>query len=90
VSGTAFEIWRERDTGERYLVGCRFGAAYVVLGVLGPTEDPREALERHAARRYTDAALPRMRRHPERFQREYELNRDGRAVLRGQSNERDG
>ena len=77
----AFEIWQQLDSGERYLVGCRSGAAYVVVGPLSPTEDPRRALEQRAPRRYTGAAIADMHRHPERYRREYATDQDGRAVL---------
>ncbi len=81
MSGASFEIWQDRYSGERYLVGRRFDRPYVVCGPLGPTEDPRRVLEVRGTRRYYEPILTTMQRHPDRYRREYVLDGAGRAAV---------
>ena len=76
-----YEIWQDRATGERYLVGVESGPAPVVCARLSPSADPRQALEAPRIRRPSEAALARMLRRPDAYRREYTTDGAGRAVL---------
>ena len=75
-----FEIWCHIDSGERYLVVVRGGAATVAAGPLAPRDDPRRVLETHANQNHNAWALLDMRKAPQDYVREYTTGPDGRAV----------
>jgi hypothetical protein len=75
-----FEIWRNTESGERYLVVARDGDAFVAAGPLADHEDSRRVLERHSNQHHNTWALLDMRRRPAVYRREYTTDRRGRAV----------
>jgi hypothetical protein len=76
----AFEIWRHRETGQRYLVVWRSGVAQVAAGPLCPHEDAAHVLETHGNQHHNAFALLDMRKHPAAYLREFVQDEDGRAV----------
>jgi hypothetical protein len=76
----AFEIWRHRETGQRYLVSWRSGVAQVAAGPLDPGEEAAHVLETHSNQHHIVFPLLDMRQHPEAYLREFVTDEDGHAV----------
>jgi hypothetical protein len=75
-----FEIWRDRGTGERYLVVVRDGMVIVAAGPLARGDDPRQVLATHGNQQHNPVALLAMRRLPGAYIREYTTDRTGQVV----------
>ena len=75
-----FEIWRHRESGERYLVVVRDGTVNAAAGPLGDAHDPRRVLEAQANQHDNPWALLHMRHAPEDYEREYTTSWSGHAI----------
>lgn len=75
-----FEIWRNTESGERYLVIVRGGSVLVAAGPLKDHEDSRRVLENRSNQHHNTWALLDMRRRPAAYRREYTRDRRGRAI----------
>jgi hypothetical protein len=75
-----FEIWRNTESGERYLVIVHDGRVLVAAGPLEAHEDARQVLERRANQHHNPWAVMDMQHRPTVYQREYTSDRRGRAI----------